>query len=582
MLPEGEPREQRPAGRGEASLAQVVTLEERGRPARPGLDALFALVQRDMAQVNALILQRMQSPVQLIPQLAGHLIAAGGKRLRPMLTVAAARLCGYEGERHHRLAAAVEFIHTATLLHDDVVDESDLRRGLATANALWGNKASVLVGDFLFARAFELMVADGSLRVLEILSSASAVITEGEVMQLVTANDVATTEGAYLEVIGSKTAALFAAACRIGAVVAERGRSEEEALDEFGRNLGIAYQLVDDALDYAADQAKLGKTVGDDFREGKITLPTILAYLRGGEEERDFWRRTLEELDQQPEDLARGIGLMRRHGALEDTIARARHYGAMARDALGVFPDGREKRALIDTVDFCIERAHSGARARRRKGAGPVSPATALRQRKWRRLAGHCGQPGARAAIGRAKLAREQNQLRLPADAGAREDVLQMRAHGADGDTQRQRRLLQAGALGHGDKQPCLRRRQAEGRADILGRERIAAFRIADEDQHGPLHRDAGADWLRIGARQWGDHQQIGARLRGPRQRQRAPFRLRAGRPRDHRPQQPRLAGIRGRYPAAGELETVALGGNPFGSPVGVNDGAIPAHDEHP
>ena len=341
-----------------ARVAVVVSLEDRGRSPRADLDGLVALTAADMAAVNALILARMQSPVELIPQLAGHLIAAGGKRLRPMLTVASARLCGYEGTRHHRLAAAVEFIHTATLLHDDVVDESDLRRGLATANAVWGNKPSVLVGDFLFARAFELMVADGSLRVLDILSRASAVITEGEVMQLVTANDVATSEGAYLDVIGSKTAALFAAACRIGAVVGERPRSEEEALDDYGRNLGIVYQLVDDVLDYSADQAKLGKTVGDDFREGKITLPTILAYLRGGEEERAFWRRTLEELRQEPEDLSRAIHLMRRHGALEDTLARARHDGAMARDALGVFTEGREKRALIDVVDFCIERGH--------------------------------------------------------------------------------------------------------------------------------------------------------------------------------------------------------------------------------
>ncbi|HEX6102090.1 MAG TPA: polyprenyl synthetase family protein [Alphaproteobacteria bacterium] len=339
-------------------MAVVVSLEERSRHARPDLSDLLALTAEDMAAVNTLILARMQSPVALIPQLAGHLIAAGGKRLRPMLTVASARLCGYQGARHHRLAAAVEFIHTATLLHDDVVDESDLRRGLATANAVWGNKPSVLVGDFLFARAFELMVADGSLRVLDILSRASAVITEGEVMQLVTANDVATSEGAYLEVIKSKTAALFAAACRIGAVIGDRPRAEEEALDEYGRNLGIVYQLVDDALDYSADQAKLGKTVGDDFKEGKITLPTILAYLRGDEEERAFWRRTLEELHQEPGDLERAIQLMRRHGALEDTILRARHYGAMARDALGVFPDGREKRALADVVDFCIERGH--------------------------------------------------------------------------------------------------------------------------------------------------------------------------------------------------------------------------------
>ena len=341
-----------------ARVAVVVSLEDRGRSPRADLDGLVALTAADMAAVNALILARMQSPVELIPQLAGHLIAAGGKRLRPMLTVASARLCGYEGARHHRLAAAVEFIHTATLLHDDVVDESDLRRGLATANAVWGNKPSVLVGDFLVARAFELMVADGSLRVLDILSRASAVITEGEVMQLVTANDVATSEGAYLDVSGSKTAALFAAACRIGAVVGERPRAEEEALDDYGRNLGIVYQLVDDVLDYSADQAKLCKTVGDDFREGKITLPVVLAFRRGDGPEREFWRRVLETQSQEEGDLGHAIELMERHGALKDTVARASHYGAIARDALGLFADGPEKRALIELIQFAIHRAY--------------------------------------------------------------------------------------------------------------------------------------------------------------------------------------------------------------------------------
>src|SRR5512145_78377 len=316
------------------------------------------LVGADMAAVNTLILARMQSPVELIPQLAGHLIAAGGKRLRPMLTVASARLCGYEGARHHRLAAAVEFIHTATLLHDDVVDESDLRRGLATANAVWGNKPSVLVGDFLFSRAFQLMVEDGSLAVLSILANASAVIAEGEVMQLMTANDTETTEAAYLDVIKAKTATLFAAACRIGAVVGERPRVEEEALESYGMNLGIAFQLVDDVLDYAAHQATLGKTVGDDFRDGKITLPVVLAFLRGDAEERRFWRRTLEDQQQQDGDLARAIQLMERHGSLRDTVERARHYGAMARDALGVFSDSVEKRALVEVIDFAIHRAY--------------------------------------------------------------------------------------------------------------------------------------------------------------------------------------------------------------------------------
>ena len=220
-----------------------------------------------------------------------------------MMTLAAARLCGYEGSRHIALAACVEFIHTATLLHDDVVDESDLRRGLASANAVWGNQASVLVGDFLFSRAFELMVDDGCLRVLKVLSKASSVIAEGEVQQLTTSNNTDTGETAYLEVIGSKTAKLFAAACRIGAIVAERPKVEEDALETFGMNLGITFQLVDDSLDYSAKQSTLGKTIGDDFKEGKITLPVILAFRRGDDTERKFWRRTLEDQTQESGDF---------------------------------------------------------------------------------------------------------------------------------------------------------------------------------------------------------------------------------------------------------------------------------------
>jgi octaprenyl-diphosphate synthase len=300
----------------------------------------------------------MQSPVALIPQLASHIVAAGGKRLRPMLTLASAQLCGYQGTRQVTLATCVEFIHTATLLHDDVVDESELRRGMQSANAIFGNKASVLVGDFLFSRSFELMVEDGSLKVLGILSRASSVIAEGEVLQLLTTNDTETGESQYLEVIKSKTAQLFAAACRIGAVVAERPKVEEDALDSFGMNLGIVFQLIDDVLDYRADQTKLGKTVGDDFREGKITLPVILAFRRGNDEERTFWRRTLEDLEQTDDDLARAIELMEKHGALSDSVDRARHYCAIARDALGIFKECPEKRALINLIDFCIQRVH--------------------------------------------------------------------------------------------------------------------------------------------------------------------------------------------------------------------------------
>ena len=325
---------------------------------RASLDRLTALVAADLAQVNTLILARMQSPVTLIPQLAGHIIAAGGKRLRPMLTLACSRLCGYRGDRHVALAAAVEFIHTATLLHDDVVDASGLRRGLATANAVWGNKPSVLVGDFLFSRAFQLMVEDGSLKVLDILSRASAIIAEGEVLQLVTSNDTDTTEAQYLEVINAKTAALFAAAARIGAVLGERKETEEKALEAYGRNLGIAFQLVDDMLDYSARQAELGKTVGDDFRDGKITLPVVLALKAADDEERGFWRRTLEAGEQRDGDLPHAIALMQRHGTLAATLERARLYAETARGALGIFHESPERRALDEAIDFCLERGY--------------------------------------------------------------------------------------------------------------------------------------------------------------------------------------------------------------------------------
>ena len=340
-------------------MADVVKLKgERGRGARASMALLSELVAEDMTRVNGVIMQRMESRVALIPELPGHIVASGGKRLRPMLTLPSAALCGYSGERHLNLAACVEFIHTATLLHDDVVDESDLRRGNATANVLWGNQASVLVGDFLFSRAFQVMVEDGSLEVLRILATASAVIAEGEVLQLKTANNTETTEDAYLEVITAKTAALFAAACRIGAVIAERPEAEETALESYGKNLGIAFQLVDDALDYSARQATLGKSVGDDFREGKVTLPVVLAFRRGHEDERAFWRRCLVEGTQADEDFERAIALIRRHRALDDTVERARHYGAMARDALGIFPTSPAKAALDEVIDFCIERAY--------------------------------------------------------------------------------------------------------------------------------------------------------------------------------------------------------------------------------
>jgi octaprenyl-diphosphate synthase len=337
-------------------VALVASVDQSETVHKPSLDPLSQLLGGDLEHVNRLIVERMQSPVALIPQLAGHIIASGGKRLRPMLTLGCARLCGYSGTRHLALAAAVEFIHTATLLHDDVVDASDLRRGRDTANSLWGNKPAILVGDFLFSRSFELMVADGSLHILEVLSRASSVIAEGEVLQLMTQNNLKTTEASYLEVIRAKTAELFAAASRIGAVVAERTPEEEDALDRFGRDLGIAFQLVDDMLDFSAKEAQLGKSIGDDFRDGKVTLPILLAFARGDDEQRAFWRRVLEDMDQRSGDLDRAITLVERHGALADTRSRARRHAANAIEALSVFPDGPERRALTEAASFATER----------------------------------------------------------------------------------------------------------------------------------------------------------------------------------------------------------------------------------
>ena len=306
---------------------------------------MMSLVASDMNQVNAVILDRMQSDIPLIPELAGHLIAGGGKRMRPMLTLAAAKLIGYSGDRHFKLAAAVEFIHTATLLHDDVVDGSDLRRGKAAANLIFGNPATVLVED-------------GSLKVLKILSHASAVIAEGEVNQLTAQRKIDTSEDRYLEIIGAKTAALFAAASRISAVVAECDEEIELALDSYGRNLGIAFQLVDDAIDYSSNRETMGKDAGDDFREGKVTLPVILAYARGDEADRKFWKDAIIGHKSGDDDLVRATGLLRSTGAIDDTMSRARYYGQRAIDALGIFASGKARDAMTEAVEFAISRAY--------------------------------------------------------------------------------------------------------------------------------------------------------------------------------------------------------------------------------
>ncbi len=339
-----------------AMSAEVISL--RPRASEPSLAPMLALTAGGMNSVNAVILDRMQSEIPLIPSLAGHLISGGGKRMRPMLTIASAALCDYHGTRHHKLAAAVEFIHTATLLHDDVVDGSDLRRGKSTANVVFGNPATVLVGDFLFSRAFELMVEDGSLKVLKILSHASAVIAEGEVDQLTAQRHIETTEERYLSIIGAKTAALFAAACRIAAVVAEKSEAEERALETFGRNLGIAFQLVDDAMDYDSAADEMGKGRGDDFREGKMTLPVILAYARGNAEERRFWQDAIAGFCTTDEDLAKAVTLINRHDAVSATRERARHFAQRAIDAIAGFPAGEARAAMGQAAEFAVSRRY--------------------------------------------------------------------------------------------------------------------------------------------------------------------------------------------------------------------------------
>ncbi len=326
-------------------------------PARRPHERLAAELSGELVAVNRLISERMASEnAPRIPEVTAHLVGAGGKRLRPMLTLAAARLCGYDGAYHIHLAATVEFIHTATLLHDDVIDESAQRRGRPTANLLWDNKSSVLVGDYLFARSFQLMVETGSLRVLDILSNAAAVIAEGEVLQLTAAQNLATTEETYLKVVRGKTAALFAAACEVGGVIAGRSETEIAALRTYGDALGISFQIADDLLDLRGDSAATGKNVGDDFRERKLTLPIIKAVARADDGERAFWRRTIEKGDQRDGDLDQALDLLARHDALTDTETVARDWSATARAALRELPDHPIRAMLDDLADYVVAR----------------------------------------------------------------------------------------------------------------------------------------------------------------------------------------------------------------------------------
>lgn len=342
-------------GQGVRTVGVVLNLDD-GKRETKSIRALIDLTSADMTRVNELILSKAGSDVEMIPEIANHLISSGGKRLRPMLTLAAAQMFGYAGDGHVKLATSVEFMHTATLLHDDVVDESDLRRGKKTARMIWGNQASVLVGDFLLGQAFRMMVEVGSLDALDILSTAASVIAEGEVMQLSAAKNLETTEDEHFAVIKAKTAALFSAAAEVGPVIASAGRADRSALRSYGMNLGLAFQLIDDALDYGGNASDLGKNVGDDFREGKVTLPVILAYRRGSAEERTFWKAAIEDGNSDDAALEKAIGMMSRHGAIADTIGRARHFGGIARDALAPLPASPQKAALLEVIDFCISR----------------------------------------------------------------------------------------------------------------------------------------------------------------------------------------------------------------------------------
>ncbi|POF31685.1 polyprenyl synthetase family protein [Roseibium marinum] len=336
-------------------MAFVATYSD-SQPRRASIQSLVEIVSPGMASVNELILSKAGSNVDLIPEIAKHLISSGGKRLRPMLTLACADMFGYQGDGHVTLAASVEFMHTATLLHDDVVDESDMRRGKLAARKLWGNQASVLVGDYLLGQAFKMMVDVGSLEALRILASASAIIAEGEVLQLGAAKNIATSEEDYLRVIEAKTAALFAAAAEVGPVIAGQKDEMKQAARTYGMELGYAFQLVDDALDYGGSSADLGKDIGDDFREGKITLPVVLAIARCTDGERTFWSRCLEGEEIETGDLDQAIELLRKYDALSDTVERARNYGEKALRALDPLPKGSHNDALADAVAFCISR----------------------------------------------------------------------------------------------------------------------------------------------------------------------------------------------------------------------------------
>lgn len=335
----------------------IIAKQQRASADSPIVDRLQSLLRDDLDAVEQILAARAASPIAMIPDLSSYIVAAGGKRLRPIVTLAAAHCAGGANAGTHALAAAVEFIHTATLLHDDVVDESDLRRGKAAAKTIWGNSASILVGDFLFARAFTLMVETDSLEILGILSHASTVIAEGEVRQLAAQGRLDLPTEEYLAIVEAKTAALFEAAARAGALSAG-SEAASTALAAYGKNLGLAFQIVDDALDYGGTTAVIGKSVGDDFREGKVTLPVVIARRRGSAEDHEFWDRALDPAKQTDSDLAHAIHLIRSTGAAEATLAEAEAYAGLAKAALSMLPESDYRQGLADLADFCVSRAY--------------------------------------------------------------------------------------------------------------------------------------------------------------------------------------------------------------------------------
>jgi octaprenyl-diphosphate synthase len=320
------------------------------------LDSIKSLAANDLNSMDEVIKERLFTKTDLIKAIANHIITSGGKRLRPILVILSCKLFNYQGQRHINLAAVVEFIHTATLLHDDVVDHSYLRRGYPTANKNWDNKSSILVGDFLFSQAFMLIAEDGDLNILEILSKASAIIAEGEVKQLSSISNLHITLQEYLEIITAKTAQLFAASCQTGAIIADVNQEIALSMHEFGLNLGIAFQIIDDILDYQADQMVIGKNIGDDFKEGKVTLPIILAYDASNQEEKEFWVRTINKLDQQNGDFSHALEIINKYNIMEECLAMANHFASKAKDNIAIVSESDIKNLLIDILNFSVDR----------------------------------------------------------------------------------------------------------------------------------------------------------------------------------------------------------------------------------